>query len=76
MSLFLTTEELAELTGVKKGKNGKTRHQLQVEQLRLMGVPFFVNASGRPVVTYAAVEGRKDEKPQSKGWKPAIVGAA
>ena len=76
MSLFLTPEELAELTGVKKGKNGKTRHQRQVEQLRLMGVAFFVNANGRPVVTYAAVEGRKEGQREAKGWKPAIAGAA
>ena len=77
VSLFLTLEEIAELTGIKKGRNGKTRNQLQVEQLRLMGVTFFVNACGRPIVTYTAIEGNKQppqEKPQT--WKPAILSVA
>jgi hypothetical protein len=74
VNLFLASDELAVLTGIKKGKNGKTRHQLQVEQLRRMGVPFFVNACGQPVVTYAAVEGHHKE-PLQQGWKPAIARA-
>jgi hypothetical protein len=32
-----------------------------------MGLPFWVNAIGEPVVTIAAVEGRKDE-PREKVW--------
>lgn len=77
MSLFLTCEEIAELTGIKKGKNGKTRNQLQVEQLRLMGVAFFVNACGRPIVTHAAIEGNKQlAQEKSPTWKPAIVSVA
>jgi hypothetical protein len=74
VNLFLSPDELTVLTGIKKGKNGKTRHQLQVEQLRRMGVPFFVNACGQPVVTYAAVEGRHEE-PLQQGWKPATARA-
>lgn len=60
MSTFLTLDELATLTGRRlKSK--------QVEQLRTMGIAFWVNAIGRPVVTTAAVEGRK-EAPQQKTW--------
>lgn len=52
MGMFLTADDLAELTGRKiKSK--------QIEVLRRMGLPFHVNASGKPVVTAAAVEGRK-----------------
>lgn len=40
MSMFLTNEELVILTGRKK-KN------LQLEQLRKMGVPFFVGRIGK-----------------------------
>jgi len=50
MSLFLTKEELITLTARRK-KN------LQIEQLRKMGVPFFVNAVNAPVVARAAIEG-------------------
>lgn len=74
--MFLTPEEVAELTGIKKGKNGKTREQLQVEQLVLMGVAHRVNARGRPIVTYAAVEGQKREKPKPSEWIPDVLRAA
>ena len=50
-TMFLQEDETAVLTG-RKQKN------LQVEQLRRMGIPFFVNALGRAVVARAAVEGR------------------
>jgi hypothetical protein len=60
MSTFLTLDEVAILTGRRiKSK--------QVEQLRLMGIAFWVNAIGRPVVTVAALEGRK-EATQTKLW--------
>lgn len=60
MSTFLTLDEVATLTGRRiKSK--------QVEQLRTMGIAYWVNAIGRPVVTVAAVEGRK-EAPQQKIW--------
>lgn len=50
MSMFLNLDELAELTGRKiKSK--------QIEALLRMGVPFRVNAVGRPVVASAAIEG-------------------
>ncbi|MGI4717252.1 MAG: DUF4224 domain-containing protein [Janthinobacterium lividum] len=50
--MFLTADDLAELTGRKiKSK--------QIEALRRMGLPFHVNAAGKPVVPVAAIEGRK-----------------
>jgi integrase len=49
-SLFLTVEETEILTGRAQTKR-------QIDALRAMGVPFLVNAVGRPVVTRAAVEG-------------------
>lgn len=62
MSAFLQAEDLALLTGRKvKSK--------QIEVLRKMGIAFFVNACGKPVVTVAAVEGRKEAIPQ-KIWEP------
>jgi hypothetical protein len=68
MSLFLTQEELVILTGRKK-KN------LQLEQLRKMGVPFFVNALNAPVVARVAIEGRptKAEPPPKAPWVPNVL---
>lgn len=64
---FLEPVEIAELTGRKiKSK--------QIEALRKMGIPFFVNACGKPVVTRTAVEGRKDS-PQAKKWEMPRHGA-
>lgn len=52
-NMFLTKEELAVLTGRKMKSK-------QIEVLRRMGVPFWVNASGHPVVSVATVEGRRE----------------
>ncbi|WP_244144447.1 DUF4224 domain-containing protein [Paraburkholderia tropica] len=65
--------ELVVLTGRKvKSK--------QVESLRRMGVPFFVNACGRAVVARSAIEGRtgvanRGESGARSGWSPAVLGA-
>lgn len=62
-AVFLEPEELAVLTGRKM-------KSVQVKILRMMGIPFHVNASGHPVVTRSAVEGRKEEKAAKKQWQP------
>lgn len=64
---FLSAEELQILTGRKvKSK--------QLEALRRMGIPFFVNAGGRPVVTRSNVEGGRSARSNS-GWSPSVLGA-
>lgn len=63
MAMFLTADELAELTGRRiKSK--------QIEALRRMGLPFHVNAVGKPVVSAAAIEGRKQAAPSAPAWQP------
>lgn len=65
--LFLTDNELADLTGRKLRK-------LQIEALRSMMIPFRVNALGRPVVTRAAVLGHAATKPaEASKWTPTLV---
>ena len=66
MSIFLAQDDVAILTGKKK-------KSCQVDQLRDMGIPFYINAAGRPIVTYLALEGGKIEKPDTE-WKPAVLG--
>lgn len=50
MSMFLTKDEVADLTGRKI----KTK---QIEHLRQMRITFWVNANGVPVVPRTAIEG-------------------
>lgn len=68
-AVFLEESEIAVLTGRKmKG------HQIQA--LRHMGIPFFVNATGHPVVCRSAVEGGKQETaPIKKAWQPRVLKA-
>lgn len=60
-AVFLDGAELAELTGRKiKSK--------QIEALRKMGLPFFVNACGKPVVSRSVIDGKKDTQ-QASTWE-------
>jgi len=59
MGVFLTPDDLAELTG-------RRMKSKQIEALRRMGLPFHVNAAGKPVVATAAVEGKKMPPLQKK----------
>ena len=62
---FLDDEALRLLTGYKVAR-------LQINQLRRMGLPFFVNGAGKPVVPRAAVEGsRSKTKQKESAWHPA-----
>ena len=56
----MTSEEIFELTA-KKLKS------LQIEQLRLMGIPHFVNAAGRPIVPRDALMPVATEKNLKSG---------
>ncbi|SHM04806.1 protein of unknown function [Nitrosospira sp. Nsp11] len=71
--MFLTPEEVAVLTGIARGRDGKTREQLQVAQLRDMGIAFRVNAKGRPITTWAAVNGVKENVPPPPVWQSNIL---
>lgn len=62
MSMFLSTQDLSELTG------RKTKSK-QIEALRKMGLPFWINAIGKPVVASTALSGTRDA-PDEKTWAP------
>ena len=62
-NIFLEREEVVTLTGRKL-----KRHQ--IDALRRMGITFFVNATGHPVVTRSAVEGKPDFAPPKRTWAP------
>jgi hypothetical protein len=66
MSIFLEQSDVAILTGKKLKAQ-------QVDVLRGMGILFYVNAAGHPVVPKSAVEGlNKPIEQQDKPWVPAM----
>jgi Domain of unknown function (DUF4224) len=72
--IFLTLQEVAELTGIKIGRRGKNREQLQTDWLRGSGIPFWTNAQGRPIIARAAIEGRTSEQESTpKKWQPKVL---
>ncbi len=62
MSLFLNDEDVARLTK-------KKRKSCQVAALKTMGIPFFVNPSGEPIVTRKAVEGGDPVENKELPWQ-------
>lgn len=62
---FLAADEVSELTG-------RRAHKLQIETLRKQGVPFWLNAAGKPVVPRSAIEGKPGAtaRPPKKAWIP------
>ncbi|GAA6121504.1 DUF4224 domain-containing protein [Acidovorax sp. FG27] len=67
--LFLDDDDLTRLTSRKMKSK-------QIAWLRSAGIPFRVSATGHPVVTRAAVEGRTPEPAaRQNGWTPRVVGA-
>lgn len=72
MTLFLTPDEVAELTGIRGAARGQSRHARQADQLRKMGIPFWLNAAGRPVVARSAIEAHH-QAPEPPAWKPRLA---
>jgi hypothetical protein len=63
---FLTSDEVATLTGRKT----KSR---QIEALRRMGVAFFINDIGHPVIARSVIEGKKAVAPEKPKWVPKVL---
>ena len=65
-SAFLSDEDVRLLTG-------RALKSKQIEQLHRMGIPFNVNAAGRPVVARAVID-KPQAVPQSKReWRPRVI---
>jgi hypothetical protein len=65
--LFLDDPQLVQLTGRKN----KSR---QIDWLRQNAITFRVNATGHPVVTRLAIEGRvADAAVVDSGWRPRVL---
>lgn len=66
---FLSAEELRELTGVRRGKDKRTCHEMQIEWLQASGIQFYINAAKRPVVPREAVLGKKQVHVKNDNWE-------
>lgn len=72
-ALFLSDEEMVALTGF-------ARKSKQIGWLKAEGIPFRIAATGHPVVTRVAIEGRSQEAPmapqqaQPVRWTPRLIG--
>lgn len=69
---FLSKEDVRHLTG-------RAQRNPQIEALRSMGIPFFVNAAGWAIVARTAVEGRTPAPAAAqpkKPWVPRVLSAA
>jgi hypothetical protein len=71
--LFLDDRQIASLTGIRRGRDGKTRHELRIDWLRRNGVTFWVSAMNRPVVPRSAIEGGPVQAPAAKAWVPDVL---
>lgn len=69
MSLFLSDEDMEILTG-RKHKNA------QIKALIKMGIPFCINAAGKPIVTIEAMNGKIAAiiPKRHTGWKSNKAG--
>jgi hypothetical protein len=76
-SMFLSDEEVKILTGIRKGKDGKTREQLQCEHLRKYGIPFFPNKAGQPKIARCFFSGATSTPAPTKKteWRPRVLSA-
>jgi len=72
-AMFLTKDELVELTGYRQPLK-------QVAHLRAQRIPFHTNSAGHPRVTRAAVEGRKVAPAAAQAskttWSPSWAASA
>lgn len=66
--MFLDAAALRRLTGYAHAPK-------QIEQLRAMGVPFWINGRGQPVVACSALDGspKAPAAASSTGWQPAVL---
>lgn len=67
MSIFVDDDDMIKLTGYRSFSK-------QIEQLKIMGVPFRINGLGRPMVAVTVIEGgRRAEDIPRKVTSPAFT---
>lgn len=73
--IWLSEKEVDELTGIKKGECGQSKHQMQIVWLRSQGYAVIENARGRPILSRTFFDGSvKQSKKADKEWSPSFAG--
>ena len=70
---FRSPHEIADLTGIARGKGKLNREQRQVQALKQMKIPHYVNPAGYPKVVRVAIEGGRAAPAPVATWQPALV---
>lgn len=70
---FLSPREIAELTGVTRGKGHLNREQRQVQALAMMKIPHYVNPAGYPKVVRTVIEGGRPAAAPVATWEPRLA---
>ena len=65
---FLTQDEVAEMTGIRRGRAGRTAAQMQVTWFATKGIPAYLNEAGRAIVVRTALSG--NAAPARRPWAP------
>ena len=69
--IFLLPDEIADLTDIRQGRNGKSREELQIVALKRMKLPYYISAIGRPKVARAIINGQPiAPQPAASSWEP------
>lgn len=65
--IFLTKDQVIQLTGRRSPRK-------QIEALRSMTIPFFVNSQGRPIIALTTIIGNKkgDQNFKKEKWAPGL----
>jgi len=74
--MFLSEEEMVELSGIGSGRSGLSKHELQCTFLRQAGIPFIQNARGRPIVARSYFEVARLTPPPAaikSTWQPRVM---
>ncbi|MFZ4480140.1 MAG: DUF4224 domain-containing protein [Rhodoferax sp.] len=70
--MLLTPNEIADLTDIRTGRDGKSREERQLDALKKMKIPYFISAIGRPKVSRSVIDGVKSA-PIEESWEPALA---
>ena len=69
---FLTTTEVAELSGISRGSGGKHKSVCQSEQLAIMRVHHYINARNLVIVPRTCIEQKSSDRVAVIGPRPGM----
>lgn len=74
-TLFISEDDIARITEIKRGKGNQSREQLQCAALRELGVPFTISRLGRPLIARSVYENITTPASNQETWVPNVLQA-